>query len=120
MDGIIVEKIPVNRFFRRKTGFWFGMWVWNSIADKHGVKFEDFDKIPAGVLAVDAMYFGMEWYAWKKKKRAISYQQMKKSLELMPSSMIARLKETLDNSRIGGKTIIELKEESKKKQAPKS
>jgi hypothetical protein len=119
MDGIIVEKIPVNRFFRRKTGFWFGMWVWNSIADKHGVKFEDFDKIPAGVLAVDAMYYGMEWYAWKKGKKSISYELMTKSLELMPAAQIKRLQDALMNSRIGGKTIMEMKE-SKKKQAPKS
>jgi len=118
MDGIIVERVPVNRFFRKKVGFHFGMHVWTSIAEKHNVYFDDFDKIDSDVIAVDTLFFAAEWYAFKNGKKRVTYKQAEKWGELMPQSQIKRIHNCISQSKVGGKTIMEMSE-SKKKQAAK-
>lgn len=118
MDGIIVERVAVNRLFRRNVGFWFGMHVWTSIAEKHNVYFEDFDKLDPEVVGVDTLFFAAEWYAFKHGKRRIKYKDAEKWVLLMPNSQMKRIHDCIAHSKVGGRTIMEM-QESKKKQAQK-
>jgi hypothetical protein len=122
MDGIITEKIPVNRFFRRRVKFWFGMWVWFGIADKYNVAFEDIGEVPAEKVWTEAFLFAAEWAAFKDKKRLrVDFKQMQKSIDLMPQKQLKRITKCMLDSKIGGDTLFNvLNESSKKKQAHKS
>jgi len=121
MDGIITEKIPVNRFFRRRVKFWFGMWVWFRIADKHGIAFEDLKQIPDEQAISEAFYFAAEWAAFQDRKIfRISPKQMQKAIDLMPQKQLQRIVKCMLQSKVGGDTLMNIVEKSKKKQVRKS
>ena len=120
MDGIIIEKIPVSRFFTKKVGFQFGMYVWVAIAERHDVTLEDFDKLDANETAIDALFYAAEWYSFKNNKKRLDRSVFEKAVDRMGVKQMDRIRVAMEQSRVGGKTIMELKEESKKKQPPKS
>jgi hypothetical protein len=120
MDGIIIEKIPVSRLFTKKVGFQFGMYVWVAIAERHDVTLEDFDKLDPNDTAIDALFYAAEWYAFRNKKRRYDRKLFEKSVELMSVKQMERIRLAMEQSRVGGKTIMQISEERKKKQQPKS
>ena len=120
MDGIIVERIPINRIFKKRVKFQFGMWVWISIAEKHKVFLDDLDKVDPEKLGIDALFFAAQWGEFTEgKRRTITYEKFEKWAELIPAMQMARINKCLQQSRVGGKSIMQIASESKKKQAVK-
>jgi len=120
MDGIIIERIPVNRLFRKRVKFHFGMWVWISIAEKHEVFLDDLDKVDPEQLGIDALFFAAQWGEYMDgKKRSVTYDKFAKWAELIPAKQMTRITKCMQESRVGGKSIMQIASESKKKQAPK-
>ena len=72
LDGVIVERIPVNRFLRRKVKFWFGMYVWQNISEKHGIPFEEFGEVDQDEFICDTLFYAAEYGAMKDKRFRIS------------------------------------------------
>ena len=117
MDGVIVEKIPVNRFLKRKVKFWFGMYVWQNISEKHGVAYEEFGTIDDEEFICDVLFYAAEYGAMKDKRFRISLNKIKQSYELMPQKQLQRIVDCMIKSRIGGDTIMgHFKDKGKKKQ----
>lgn len=77
MDGIIVERIPVNRLFRKTVKFHFGMHVWLGIAEKNGIELDEFDKVDQERLGVEALFFAQDWARYKDGKKRISFEKFK-------------------------------------------
>lgn len=121
MDGIIVEKIPVKGLFKKtvEVKFWFGMWVWIAIAEKHNVAFEDMGTIDDNIIVNDALFFAANWAAYKDNAKRIKESDVEKWVNTMPYSQFKRIIDCMMESKIGGKSIIKLSEESKKKQVQK-
>ena len=120
MDGVIVERLPVNRLIRRKVTLWFGMYVWQSIAEKRDISIEDIRTIDDETLILDMMVFAIEYGAYKTHRpwRRLSYKQVERAYNLMPQRQLQRIVNCMVRSRLGGDTIMgKLEKESKKKQA---
>lgn len=119
-DGVIVERLPVNRLLRRKVTLWFGMYVWQSIAEKYKVSIEDVGTIGDEPMVINMMYFAIEYGAFKTHKpwRRLSYNQVERAYGLMPQKQLQRIVNCMVQSRVGGDTIMgKLVKDSKKKQA---
>ena len=119
MDGIIIEKIPVNRFFKRRVKFHFGMFVWVAIAEKHNKMLDDLGEIDPEQLGADALYFAAKWGAFTEGKTFVSYEKFEKWLEFIPARQMNRITKAMQSSQIGGKTVMQYAQEGKKKQAQK-
>ena len=104
-DGVIVEKIPVNRFFFKSVKFWFGMYVWQSITEKREVVYEDLGSVDDDEFIIDCLYFAQEYGAIKDKKRTLKRDTIKNSYELMPQKQLQRIVDCMLNSRFGGDSI---------------
>lgn len=118
-DGVIVEKIPVNRFFFRKVKFWFGMYVWQSITEERGIAYEEMGGYGDDEFIVDVLYYAAEYGSLKDRRKVLNKDVIKKAYELMPQKQLQRIVDVMLKSRITGGTIIGALEKSKKKQAPK-
>lgn len=121
MDGVIVERIPVNRFFRRRVKFHFGMWVWFMIADSRDIAFEELGNIPTDRAIPETFYHAAEWAAFKDgKRRRISMKSMERAIDLMPNKQLQRIVKCMMDSKFGGETFLSAVEKHKKKQQHKS
>ena len=116
-DGVIVERLPVNRFIRRKVTLWFGMYVWQSIAEKHDLSIEDIGTIDDEQLIIEMMYYAIEYGAYKDHRRKLTLKQVERAYNLMPQKQLQRIVNTFLKSKFGGQSLINRLEESKKKQA---
>ena len=119
MDGIITEKIPVNRLQKKEVTFHFGMWVWVGIAEKHGIAFEDFESLDQDGVITDALFFALSWPRMLEGKKPYPTEKVAKWVELIPARQMERILKCMMQSRVGGKTIMQLTSEAKKKQQPK-
>jgi hypothetical protein len=116
MDGVIIEKIPINRFLRKRVKFHFGMWVWTGIADKYGQSLDDLGKVPQDKVLQEAFFFAAQWAAFKDGKRfRMSFEKMEKAVELMPQGQLKRITKCMLESKVGGETLFQTIEKSKKK-----
>ncbi len=118
-DGVIVEKIPVSRFFFRKVKFWFGMYVWQSITENREISYEELGSYDDEEFIVDVLYYAAEYGSLKDRRKVLNRDVMKKAYELMPQKQLQRIVEVMLKSKITGGTIIGALEGDKKKQAAK-
>ena len=120
MDGVIIERIPINRWQRKKVGFQFGMYVWISIAEKNNVTFEDMGGLDPTVVAQDTLFFAADWYAYNNRLPRPKREMIVKAMDYMSVPQMERIRKCMEQSRIGGKSIMNLMSEAdKKKQVPK-
>lgn len=116
MDGVIIERVPLNRFFRRKVKFWFGMYVWQSITDRSDIAYEDIGSIDEHEFICMVLYYAAEYGSLKDKRRVLSEKQIKKTYEIMPQKQLQRIVNCMLESQYGGDTLIGNVEKGKKKQ----
>lgn len=119
IDGVIVERLPVNRLLRRRVKLWFGMYVWQSIAETKDLPYEDLGTVGNEDLICQAMYYAIEYGAFKDRKpwRRMSISTVRRSYELMPQKQLQRIVDCLVKSKVGGETILNLLSDDKKKPA---
>lgn len=118
IDGVVIVKIPLNKWRSKTVKFWFGMYVWQSIIEKHGIYYDEMGQIGDENLIPEALYFAQEYAALKAHKRPLSLEQIKKSVDLMPQKVLNKIVQTMLLSKIGGDSILGKIEGSKKKQEP--
>ena len=118
-DGVIVERIPVNRFVFRKVKFWFGMYVWQSITEKREISYEELGTFSDEEFMIDVLYYAAEYGSLKDRRKILNRDTMKKSYELMPQKQLQRIVDVMLKSKIIGGSIMGMLETDKKKQAPK-
>ena len=83
-DGVIVEKIPLNRFFRKRVKFWFGMYVWQSMTEQEGLDWSELGSAYNDKFIVDAFYYAQEYGAVKDRRKILNKDQIGKACDLMP------------------------------------
>lgn len=122
MEGVIKERIEVSRWRTKEITFHFGMYVWQSIIEKHDIAYEDMDKLDPLEVTIDMLFFAAEYGEMKRGKRIkFTRADMAKWTERMPALQLRRIQKAVEKSRIGGKSILKLQEEKggKKKQPQK-
>jgi hypothetical protein len=113
-DGVIVEKIPVNRFFRKRVKFWFGMYVWQSITQERDLDWSELGKVFGEEFIVDAFFYAQEYGAVKDHRRILSKDVIQKACDLMPQKQMNRIVQCMAESMTGGETIMKSKGDKKK------
>lgn len=95
------------------------MYVWQSIAEKHDLAYEDLKSLGDETLIVELMYYAIEYGAYKDHKpwRRLSEKTVQRAYELMPQKQLQRIVDCFLKSKFGGDSIITLLGKDKKKQA---
>ena len=115
MDGIITEKIPINRFQSKEVTFHFGMWVWVGIAQKYEMEIDNLDKLDTSKVVSEALFFAANWPRMLKGEKPYPEEKVKAWVELIPGVQLNRIVKCMMDSRVGGKTIMEFTQDAAKK-----
>jgi len=119
MDGYICEKIKTGPFTSKKVEFLFGMHVWLSIAIEREVALDDFGKLDPAEVAIDTLYYGAQWAEYKfGKRRTITRDKVVKWMDHITVPQMQRIQKTIEQSKVGGKTILQHKQSADKKKQP--
>lgn len=89
-DGVIVEKIPLNRFFRKRVKFWFGMYVWQSLTEKEGLEWSELGRAFDEQFIADCLFYAAEYGSVKDHRIILKKETIHKAVDLMPQKQLNR------------------------------